>query len=168
MRKRAKKFSALILSFAMVLTSVTLPQGKKASAAPSPEVEKYETDEDATLNSAEYVTQLITGAQMKEAGIDVEALQKNEVSITPFIQVTKAHDRSYIRFTGGSYTTENPDKPGEFVSYGSNKALIGIKHAGADGASSEKFIIHNGYGTGKEGTGVGAAGSGIYMTIIHI
>lgn len=152
----------------MVLTSITLPQGKKASAAPSPEVEKYETDEEATLAEADWIVQLITGADMKEAGIDVAALQNNKVSITPIIQVTKAHDRSYIRFTGGSYTMEYSEAPGEFTSYGSNKGLIGIKHAGADGAPSEQFMIHNGYGTGKEGTGVGAAGTGIYNKIPKI
>lgn len=157
-----------MLSFAMVVTSVTLPGGKEASAAPSPEVAKYQTDEEATLPEAEWVTQLITGADMKEAGIDVVALQNNKVAITPFIQVTKAHDRSYLRFTGGSYTTENADQPGMFVSYGSNKGLIGIQHAGADGASSSQFIIHNGYGTGKEGTGIGAAGTGIYNKIPKI
>ncbi|MDE6851972.1 MAG: cellulase family glycosylhydrolase [Lachnospiraceae bacterium] len=184
MRKKTKKLGALILTFAMVLTSITLPQGKKASAAPSPEVEKYETDADATLPEAEWIDQLITGADMKEAGIDVAALQNKSVTITPIIQITKAHDRSFLRFTGGSYlwqevvmtpepgSTAEPDSTPEsimkFVSYGSNKGLIGIKHAGADGASSTKFVIHNGYGTGKEGTGVGAAGTGIYNKIPNI
>ena len=185
MRKKTKKLGALLLSFAMVLTSVTLPQGKKASAAPNPNVEKYETDEEATLPEADWIDQLITGADMKEAGIDVAALQNKSVTITPIIKVTKAHDRSFIRFTGGSYkweeipkntaapgSTEEPSSTEEpkmkFTSYGSNKALIGIKHAGADGASSTKFIIHNGYGTGKEGTGVGAAGTGIYNKISNI
>lgn len=185
MRIRLKKLSALMLSFAMVVTSVTLPGGKEASAAPSPEVEKYETDADATLPEAEWTEQLITGADMKEAGIDVAALQNKKVTILPIIQITKAHDRSYVRFTGGSYkweevpksteapgSTEAPSSTEEpimkFVSYGSNKALIGIKHAGVDGASSSKFVIHNGYGTGKEGTGVGAAGTGIYNKIPNI
>ena len=153
--------------------SVSLPQGKKASAAPSPEVEKYETDADATLAEADWIDQLITGVQMKEAGIDVKALQNKSVTITPIIQVTKAHDRSFLRFTGGSYTMKSVEQEDGtykevFTSYGSNKGLIGIRHAGADGASSEKFIIHNGYGTGKEGTGVGAAGTGIYNKIPNI
>lgn len=157
----------------MMVTSVTLPGGKEASAAPSPEVEKYQTDEEATLPEAEWVTQLITGADMKKAGIDVAALQNNKVAITPFIQITKAHDRSYVRFTGGSYTLDYEDESkdihkGDFTSYGSNKGLIGIKHAGTDGASSSQFMIHNGYGTGKEGTGVGAAGSGVYNKIPKI
>lgn len=119
-------------------------------------VEKYDTNEAAALEANKDVI-IVTGTQMQNAGVDLSGLTSSKVSITPYIQVTEAHTRSVIVFSCMNSNTSGNS---------SNKALVGAGYDGSNnGASATNYMIHCGYGTGKEGTGVGAAGTGIYNKI---
>ncbi|MDE6852942.1 MAG: cellulase family glycosylhydrolase, partial [Lachnospiraceae bacterium] len=123
-------------------------------------VEKYDTDKEAALTVNEDMI-VVTGTQMKEAGVNLSGLTTStKVAITPYIQVTEAHTKSVIVFS-----CMNTDAS----SNSSNKAIIGTGcESSNNGASATNYVIHCGYGTGKEGTGVGAAGTGIYNKIPSI
>ena len=121
-------------------------------------IDLYDTNADAALDkNRDIIT--ITGTQLEAAGIDLSGLMSSSVTITPYIQVTKAHSRSYIAFS-----VLNTDAS----SNSSNKALIGTEWdipAGKkddNGATNSQYIIHCGFGTDKVGTGAGEAGTGIY------
>ena len=120
-------------------------------------VEKYDTDADATLETNEDII-IVTGEQLEEAGVDLSGLTSStKYNITPYIQVTEAHTKSVIVFS-----CMNTDAS----SNSSNKALVGTGYSGTNnGASATNYVIHCGYGTETEGTGVGAAGTGIYNKI---
>lgn len=136
-------------------------------------VEKYNSNAEGDLSSDKYINVItITGKQLQDKGIDISKYMKTKTNFTPYIQVSKAHTRSAIVFT-----CMNTNK----ASGSSNKALIGIQRDydtnktdyngaknGVANLSDALYIIHCGYGTGKEGTGVGAAGTGIYNKISSI
>lgn len=121
-------------------------------------IDLYATNADAALEKNQDII-VVTGTQLEAAGIDLSGLTTASVAITPYIQVTKAHSRSNIVFSCMNTDTS---------SNSSNKALIGTERdlpEGKDndnGATHSQYIIHCGFGTDKAGTGVGAAGTGIY------
>lgn len=141
------------LSFFQEAPAITLTgyYAMTVKASKNPNVEIYDTDDAAKLEEArEYK---YTCQQLIDAGVsenDIKAVINTKTTVTPYIKVTKAHSRSWLKFSVGGGTKT------------SNKSLVGIEHAADNGASSAQYMIHCGYGTGKEGTGVGAAGTGIY------
>ena len=159
-RRTMEKIFVFILTLAMGLTSVTWPEvSKKASAAATIDDADYTItsialpEEEVTIpsdqNGGHELLQRITGNEIHEAtGIEADDMIVKSVNV--YVQITKCSPYSRLKISGGNIVSGNY----------SNKELVGVK---CTTSTNTNYKLHNGYRTEKQGTGAGAAGTGIYV-----
>lgn len=149
---------AINLSFVNKEPAVTITEfamsTPSADITPTPTPDPDKVAEDAvTIPSTEdgghETLQEIKASDVNAAtGITLAQMQSGNAKV--YIHVTKCSVYSRLKVRGGNINT------GSF----SNKELIGVK---CTKSTNTNYKLHAGYGTDKEGTGVGAAGSANYV-----